>query len=183
MGVSRLSWLPLTPVAEMASLAMRGEMGRMLENQVLETCSGAHVAEEQHGQLAPAVPRHRHEVLLLDRALLFHQHRAGLLAVHLDGQDLLEESRALARSIGEFHRAGLHASAGEHLALQDHRAADFLGDGPGLVGRGGDTALAHGETALREQRLGLVLVESHPDPRGSDHPAAGAVRRRGDPRS
>ncbi len=40
IGVSLFSSPPLTPVAAMASLAIRGVMGRMVENQVLETCSG-----------------------------------------------------------------------------------------------------------------------------------------------
>jgi hypothetical protein len=143
----------------------RGHVGlrhvlRVLLGHLLDV-DPAHVAEDDHRQLAAPVPGDAGVVLLRDRTLGLHEHALGALPAHLDGHDLVEERRGLVRRVGELHRARLHAATGQHLALQHHRAADLGGDAPRVAGRARQAAAAQGQPVPREQRLGFVLVEAH----------------------
>jgi hypothetical protein len=83
------------------------------------------------------------------------------LPVHDDRQDRVEGLGGLVGRVGELHGAGLHAAAGEHLALEHHRVADLAGDAAGVGGGAREPALAERQPVAREQRLGLVFVEAH----------------------
>ena len=73
---------------------------------------------------------------------------AGVLA------DLVDVGRQL-------HAAGLAAATDVDLGLDDHRVADALGDGHGLVDGGAGFAVADGDAVLGEELLALVLEEIH----------------------
>ena len=111
---------------ERREVGLRDVLGVLLGD--LLDVDAAHVAEDQHRQLAPAVPGDADVVLLGDGALLLDENRVGLLAVHHDRQDLVVQPGGLVGGVGELHGAGLHAAAGEDLALQDDRPADLAGD-------------------------------------------------------
>src|SRR5581483_7525542 len=66
----------------------------------------------------------------------------------------------------ELHAAGLAAAAGQHLRLGDDLAAELLRRAPRLLRGGGEPPLRHGNAALAEELLALVLVEVH-RPRGT----------------
>ena len=65
----------------------------------------------------------------------------------------------LVRVVGELDAARLAAAAGEHLGLDDDRAAELLGRRARLRGRRREPALGDGDPEAREELLALVLVE------------------------
>ena len=120
-----------------------------------------HVAEYEYRLLGAAVPGDRHEILLGDGALLFHQNGAGRFALDHDGHDGLVMGRRLIGAIGKLHGTRLHAPARKDLALEDDGAADLL-EGPSRRLDGFDHAtLGEGQAVFAEEGLGFVFVESH----------------------
>ena len=63
--------------------------------------------------------------------------------------------------VGELHAAGLHPPAGEHLRLDDRRAADALGDRPRLGGVGREAEVRDRDARALDDLAGLVLEEAH----------------------
>ena len=63
--------------------------------------------------------------------------------------------------VGELDPAGLAAAAGQHLRLDDDRAAELLGGRARLVGRRREPALGDRDPEAAEELLALVLVEVH----------------------
>ena len=139
----------------------------------------SHVAEDQHRALASPIPGHGREVLHGDRAARLDEHRARLLALDLDRQDRLEASRGVVGRVGEADRSSPHAAPGEHLTLEDDRAADRGEGGSRLLGRVDEEAVTERESVAGEQGLGFVLVESQFPPRA----AAAAGRHGASPRT
>ncbi len=123
---------------------------------------------------AGAVDDHAEVELVGDVAGLLDQHRVdGLpLLVGLEGDEVRAEHGfgvvlGLARGVDELHAAGLATSASVHLRLHDDLLRrELLGGLAGLGRRGGDEIVRDGHAVAREQRLGLVLVKVHGNPRG-----------------
>ena len=65
------------------------------------------------------------------------------------------------RIVGELHAARLAAAAGQHLRLDDDRAAELLGGLPRLLRRRREAPVGDGDAELLEELLALVLVEVH----------------------
>ncbi len=63
--------------------------------------------------------------------------------------------------VRELDAAGLAAAAGQHLRLDDDRAAELLRGGAGLLRRVGAAPVRDGDADAPEQLLALVLVEVH----------------------
>ena len=63
--------------------------------------------------------------------------------------------------VGELHAARLAPAADLHLGLDDHPAAEAVGDLAGLLHGGGDAAVQHRQPVPGEQRAPLVLVQVH----------------------
>src|SRR5262249_20245209 len=121
----------------------------------------AHVAEDEHGQLATAVPGDGGEVLLHYGHALLDEHTARLLALDLeleDGGGSLLGGGGFAR---EFDPARLHATAGQHLRLEHDRPRDLAGGRARLGGGLGDTPLEQRDAMPGEESLGLEFVEPH----------------------
>ena len=63
--------------------------------------------------------------------------------------------------VGELDAAGLAAAAGQHLRLDDDRAAELLGRLARLLRRRREPPLGDGDADAPEELLALVLVEIH----------------------
>ena len=63
--------------------------------------------------------------------------------------------------VGELDAAGLAAPAGQHLRLDDDRAAELLGRLARLLGRRREAPVRDGDPDAAEELLALVLVEIH----------------------
>src|SRR5262249_13070848 len=127
---------------------------------------GADVGEDEDGSLPPSVPGDGGEVLLEHGDALLDEHAARPLALDLELEDRAGRLLGGSRVIGELHAARLHASAGEDLRLQHDGTADL---GSGRAGLGGGlrhAAFQQRDAVSREERFGLVLVESHRRARG-----------------
>jgi hypothetical protein len=75
-----------------------------------------------------------------------------MVPVDLELQDVGRVLLGLVGRVGELHAAGLHAPAGEHLGLDDGRAADALGDLPGLGGVGREAVVGDGDARALDDR-------------------------------
>ena len=124
----------------------------------------AHVAEDQHRQLAAAVPGDAHVVLLGDGALRLHENRARLLALDDDGQDRVEVRRRLVGVSANFtapafmrppESTWLFNTTGQPMWCAAARAS---------VGGGNHAAFAQGQAVAGEEFLGFVLVKTHSKP-------------------
>ncbi len=79
----------------------------------------------------------------------------------VEAEDVAREALGLVGAGRELDAAGLAATAGEHLRLDDDRAAELLCRGARLGRRVGDAALGDGDAVAGEQLLALVLIEVH----------------------
>ena len=143
----------------------RGEVAaadlvRLLLGHLLDV-DAADGREDHHRLLAEAVPDHAGVVLLLDVGLRVHEHAARHVAADLELQDLLRVLGRLVRAVGELHAARLHAAAGEHLGLDDGRAADPVRDLARLLIGGGEAEIRDRDARPLDDLPGLVLEEAH----------------------
>ncbi len=83
------------------------------------------------------------------------------MAADVEAEDLLRRLLDLVRAGRELDAAGLAAAAGEHLRLDDDRAAELLRGRAGLLRRVGAAPVRDGDADAPEELLALVLVEVH----------------------
>jgi hypothetical protein len=83
------------------------------------------------------------------------------VAVDFQLEDLLGVPGRLLGGVGELDAARLHPAAGQHLALDHYRAADFLGDLARLVGGRAEAVLGDGNPRQLDDLACLVLVKAH----------------------
>ncbi len=99
---------------------------------------------------------------LLDEDLLDDASRGPRLrSDQRHAEDALGEVVRLLRILRELHAAALAAAPGVDLRLDDRAPAEPARDLPGLGGAVGDLTARHGDAEVREDRLGLVLVDFH----------------------
>ena len=113
---------------------------RVLLGDLLDV-DAAHVGEEHHRALGAAVPEARRVVLLRHVCLRVDQDADRHVAADLELED---RRRVLGRLVGrgrELDAARLHPPAGQDLRLDHGLAADPLGGGAGLVGRGAEAVV------------------------------------------
>src|SRR5262249_44503119 len=96
----------------------------------LHTAGGAGDAEER---AVGTVEQVGEVVLLDDLGRRGHHHLVDGVALDVHPQDVGGPGLRLVHTIGELHAAGLATPADLHLGLDDHLAAQPLGDGPGLL--------------------------------------------------
>src|SRR4029079_17671239 len=83
------------------------------------------------------------------------------VAVDVEAEDVARLLLGVVRVLGQLHAAGLSASAGQHLRLDDDLASDLLGNRARLRRRGREPSLRHRNAEAREELLALVLVQVH----------------------
>ena len=83
------------------------------------------------------------------------------MAVYLQVEDPPGLALGLFRGVGELDAAGLHPAAGEHLRLDDDRAADALGDLARLAGILGEAVVGDGDSGPLDDLAGFVFEEPH----------------------
>ena len=91
--------------------------------------------EHEERLLRAAVERDREVVLLRDVGRLLDPERADDVAVDVEAEDVLRLRLGVVGLVGELDAAGLAAAAGQHLRLDDDRAADLLRRGARLLRR------------------------------------------------
>ena len=126
----------------------RVEVGEVAATDVVGVLFGdlfdvdpAHVREEHHRPLRPAVPEHRGVVLLLDLGLRVDEHADRHVAADLELEDLGGVRLGLLGAVGELDPAGLHPPAGQDLRFDHGRARDPLGRLPGFGCGGGEAVV------------------------------------------
>ena len=117
--------------------------------------------EHEQRLLDAAVERDREVVLLRDVGGALDPDLLDDVAANVEADDLLGLLLGVRRIVGELHAAGLAAAAGQHLRLDDDRAADLLRGLAGLLRRRRQAPLGDGDPELLEELLALVLVEVH----------------------
>src|SRR5262249_55420569 len=105
--------------------------------------------------------RDREVVLALDVRRLLDPERADDMAVDVEAEDVARFRFGICGIVGELHAARLAAASGQHLRLDDHRAAQLLGRLARLLGRRCESAFRDGDPDSPEEILALVLVEVH----------------------
>ena len=108
-----------------------------------------------------AVQQVREVVLLGDVGGLGEHHLVDGVALDVHAEDVGRAGLRLVGAVGELDAAGLAAAADLHLGLDDHPAAEPLGDRAGLLRGLGDAAGQHGQAVPVEQIAPLVLVQVH----------------------
>jgi hypothetical protein len=167
IGTSLFRAGPLTPLAEIASLAMNslGEvppadpLGLLLGD--LLDVDAADRGEDDHRLLARPVPHHAGVVLLLHLGARVHEHSAGHVPVDFQCEDLPCMGYRLLRRVGEAHAAGLHPPSAEDLGLDHRGPADAGRDLAGLLGVGREPVVGHRDPGAPDELAGLVLEEPH----------------------
>src|SRR5207237_2444155 len=79
----------------------------------------------------------------------------------VEPEDVARLRLGIRRILGELDAAGLAAPPGEHLRLDDDRAAQLLGGLARVLRRGGETSVGDRDPDPREEILALVFVEVH----------------------
>ena len=90
--------------------------------------------EHEERLLRAAVERDREVVLALDVRGLLDPELVDDVAVDVEAEDVASLRLGVGRVVGELDAAGLAAPAGQHLRLDDDRAAELLGRLPRLLG-------------------------------------------------
>src|SRR6478752_3969166 len=120
-----------------------------------------------HGEVGAVgtVEQDREVVLLGDAGTRGDHHGADGVALDVHAEDLLRVRLRLVGALGDLDAAGLAATSGLDLRLDDgdaaRRLADPLGGGTRLLGRRRGGACEHGDSVLLEHVAGLVLEEIH----------------------
>lgn len=83
------------------------------------------------------------------------------MALDVEPENGAGRSLRILSRLRDLDAAGLAATAGLDLRLDDGHAADALGGRTGLLRSVGDDARQHGNTVLLEEIPGLVLVKIH----------------------
>ena len=117
--------------------------------------------EHEERLLRAAVERDREVVLLRDVGGLLDPELADDVAVDVEPEDAARLLLGVGRVVGELDAARLAAAAGEHLRLDDDRAAERRRRGAGLLRRDGEPAVGDRDADAAEELLALVLVEIH----------------------
>ena len=115
---------------------------------------------EERLLLAP-VERDREVVLLRDVRGPLDPELADDVAADVEPEDVARLLLGVGGILGELDAACLPAAAGEHLRLDDDRAAERLRGGARLLGRRREPAVRDGDAEAPEELLPLVLVEVH----------------------
>ena len=135
------------------------------------------VVNMNSGLLDPAIEREREVVLLRDLGRLLDPETLDDVALDVEADDVLRVLLRLVRVGRELDAACLAAAAGEHLGLDDDRAAEHLGSLPRLARRRRQPTFADGDPDPPEQLLALVFVEIHSAPSLPTRFAAGRSTR------
>ena len=115
--------------------------------------------EHEQRLLRAAVEREREVVLLRDIGRALDPERAHDVAADVEAEDLAGLRLGVGGVVGELDPARLAAPAGEHLRLDDDRAAELLGRRARLLGRRREPSLGDGDPEAREELLALILVQ------------------------
>ncbi|MEZ5338838.1 MAG: hypothetical protein R3F46_11315 [bacterium] len=118
-------------------------------------------AEDQHNALVLAVEREAEVVLGFDVHGIRDEHTVHGQALDLHSEDLRGDLKGLLGILGELHASGLAAATGMHLGLDDHHAADLLGDGPDFLRRACQLPMVCGDAELAHDFACLILVDLH----------------------
>ncbi len=118
-----------------------------------------------------AVDQEREVVLVLDVRRGGDQHPVDGEALDVHAEDVLGAGDGLLRVLGELDAAGLAASSGLDLGLDDDAPALLLGGCRGVLGLLDDGADRHRHVVLGEELLRLVLHQVH----GYDRPLPGSL--------
>ena len=86
------------------------------------------------------------------------------MPVDVEAEDVVGERFCFVRVAGELDAAGLAASAGQHLGLDDDLAGEHLGSRACLGRRARHAPVGDGYPKAREELLALVLVQVHGRP-------------------
>ena len=117
--------------------------------------------EHEEGLLRATVERDREVVLLRDVGGPLDPELADDVAANVEPEDVARLGLGVRGILGELDSACLAAAAGEHLRLDDDRAAERRRRGARLLGRDGEPAVGHRNPDPTEELLALVLVEIH----------------------
>ena len=117
--------------------------------------------EHEERRLLRAVERDGEVVLLRDVGRALDPELAHDVPADVEPEDRARLLLRVRRVVGELDAAGLAAPAGEHLGLDDDRAAELHRRGPRLLRRGREPAVGDGDAEAAEELLPLVLVEIH----------------------
>src|SRR6476661_661289 len=131
-----------------------------LDRELLDLHTALLAAHREVGAVGP-VEQDREVVLLGDARALGDHHGAHGVALDVHAEDGLGVLLRLVGALGDLHAAGLAATAGLHLGLDDGDPAALGADGLGgfasLLGGGGGGAGQHGYAVLLEHVSSLVL--------------------------
>ena len=89
------------------------------------------------------------------------QQLADDVAVDIEPEDAARFLLGVGRIVGELHAARLATAAGEHLRLDDDRAAERRRCSAGFLRRDGEAAVGHRDADAAEKLLALILVQIH----------------------
>src|SRR5690606_9192295 len=115
--------------------------------------------EDDDVGLAVAVGGDAEVELLLDGGGFFHEHLLDFEAFQVHAQNLPGLFVGAVRAVGQLDAAGLAPAADGHLGFDHHAPADFSGDVPDFLGRGGQPAARHGNARRGEDGFGLTFNE------------------------
>src|SRR5262249_44898960 len=111
--------------------------------------------------LRASIERDRQVVLLRDLRRTFDPELLHHVAADVETEDVVRTLLRLRRIVGELDAARLAATAGQHLRLDNHWAAELLRGSTRLLRRRRKTTFRNGDTEARKELLALILVEIH----------------------
>jgi hypothetical protein len=117
--------------------------------------------EHEQRLFRAAVERDREVVLALDVAGLLDPELANDVAADVEPEDLPRALLGLVGRLRELDPARLATAPGQHLRLDDDRAAELVRGGARLLGRRREPPVGDGDAVALEELLALVLVEVH----------------------
>ena len=127
--------------------------------------------EQEDGRLGGVVYCDRDKQFVLDLDRPFHEHFAHGEVAEPHLEQLGGLVVGLVRGVGELDTALGSPTGDPRLHLEHDPPAQLIGHGAGLVG-GRDGLPRRGrETAITQQRLGLIFVQPSPGPHPCESPA------------